>query len=157
MIATIFKGFHYSIGTPRGLYFNQKEISYEITFTDSCIYDLNSTDQLDTNKLFGIGYFPTHHYNSVRFGWRYNTENLQMEIMGYWYINQVRYYQPLRFVNINEPHEYTISITPDNHNLFIDSQNVLTIPLGGRSIGYKLSPYFGGNRRAPHKMKIIFK
>lgn len=156
MTAKIYKGWHYSFGLSWGLYYKTNQISHKVIFTDSCRYNLNSVDQLDTNKLFGIGYFPTHHYNSVRFGWRYDLDKAQMEIMGYWYIKQQRFYQSLAFVQIGEQHTYTIDITPENHVLSMDSNNLLTIPLGGETLGYHLNPYFGGNQVAPHYMEILF-
>jgi len=39
---------------------------------------------MDVNKLFGFGY-GLHHIDSDRFGWRYNIEKNQVEIVEYCY------------------------------------------------------------------------
>lgn len=156
MDVIIFKGCHYSFGMSMGLYLNPPSvISHDITFTDSCRYDLDSSDQLDINKLFGIGYFPSHHDNSARFGWRYDLEKQQMEILAYWYINTIRQNASMGFVNINDSHNYSMYITTNEHVLKIDDDITYTIQLPSRKYGYKLRPYFGGNRTAPNTMKIL--
>lgn len=156
MEVTILKGWHYSLGMMPKLYCEPSKISYRVTFTNSCRYDLESSDQLDINKLFGIGYFPSHHYSSARFGWRYDLDRQQIEILAYWYIKGVRQSASMAFVNINDPHEYSLYILTTEHILHLDDTVTYTIPLPSQKYGYALHPYFGGNRRAPHTMKLEF-
>lgn len=161
MDVVIKKRKHYSSWKFPKLYNTSKEftISKLVTFTESCRYDLGSTDQYDINKLFGIGYFPWHHYNSVRFGWRYDLFNKDIAIFSYWYSNKIRKYELLGSVEIDVPYIYSISIYKNYHELFIFDnkfvpvmQHKVTMP--SQKIGYYLKPFFGGNRTAPHDMLI---
>ena len=168
------KGTHSRFRLPRMIQ-EPFDISYRVRFTESCKYTLPSEDQLDINKLFGVGYFswkafykmkPFHHINSVRFGWRYNPANEDsIEILAYWYDDGVRMSHSMGFVKIGV--EYTYGIFTDggdgNHYLNVftrDGQDYFQVMYfmvsldESLDIGYSLGLYFGGNRKAPHTMEI---
>lgn len=127
-------------------------MEYEVTFTDSCRYEID-TDQSDINKLFGVGYFPHHHKNSVRFGWRWYNDRL--EVLAYWYQKGVRSSSYICDVELNTPTVFRIDILRDVHILTVMGNPVKTdILVPGRWFGYFLRPYFGGNRVAPHNITI---
>jgi len=65
---------HHSSPIRLGFWWGRDRFRWAVTFTESCRYDLKTADQLDVNKLCGIGYLPGHHKESARFGWRYNKE-----------------------------------------------------------------------------------
>lgn len=157
MAATILKGFHYSFGVAPKIYTTPTVLSKQITFTDSCRYNLNSDDQLDINKLFGIGYFPSHHHNSVRFGWRYDLKQDKIEILAYWYENKIRKNTSLFFANIGKQYEYNIYVLKEFHVLSVKNVVGYTVFVPSQRYGFSLSPYFGGNRQAPHTIKILIK
>lgn len=118
-----------------------KRLSYSIMFTNSCAYNIGPADQLDVNKLFGIGYItfkflylkkfnvfgntvklpwarPMHHVNSVKFGWRYDPQSGDMmEIVAYWYDNAERWILPMGYVKIGKYYDYTIKIKEGWHTL----------------------------------------
>lgn len=150
------KGTHAPFRLPRIL-IGSSMIGYRVTFTESCRYDIDS-DQSDVNKLFGIGYFPHHHKNSVRFGWRYS--HGAIELMAYWYQNGHRYFDSIRDLEIGKPYILKLHILRDWHTLTVsetlDMKNTtsLNLPVEGKNLGYLLSCYFGGNRTAPHTMEI---
>ena len=48
-----------------GLYWFKKKICFRVSFDQSCKYQLADDDQLDINKLFGVGYFPNHHKDTL--------------------------------------------------------------------------------------------
>jgi hypothetical protein len=160
-------------------------ISYEVTFTPTCRYILNEKDQLDVNKLFGIGYFSNPfykkqitifgkkinipfvkhlpHINSVRFGWRYCPSTDLIEILSYWYKNGVRNIGHIYYVPIGKKFKYVLEIDTYSHMLTIEDcleEKVYSrhlIDLRGSDIGYLLRPYFGGNTKAPHDIWITMK
>jgi hypothetical protein len=157
---TIKKGTHAPFRIPKVIPGKYHQYSHYIVFTESCRYDLKNEDQADINKLFGIGYFPNHHENSVRFGWRYITDLDAMEIMAYWYTNKERKWNHVCFVSIEKVYQYILNITGNFHTLSVYDG---TSPVGDftiyddvkpMSFGYLLRPYFGGNRKAPHNMTI---
>lgn len=158
-MSVILKGTHRGILPNLGIHFGRDRMSYEVTFTESCRYDLGSSDQLDWNKLFGWSY-GLHHKNSIRVGWRYFKEQDCIELSLYCYINGTRVINQFTKVGIGtstriqltyidgEVGVYTIE-----DNFFIGDGN-LTLPFK-KTCGYDLGLYFGGNRPAPHKMNIL--
>ena len=72
MQLTIKKGRHRPFLPTFGLWKRKRSFERLVTFHRSCAYMLPDGDQLDVNKLFGVGYFPHHHKDSARFGWNYN-------------------------------------------------------------------------------------
>ena len=135
-----------------------KKLSFSVEFTASCKYSIG-VEQLDINKLFGVGYFPSHHTNSVRFGWRYISGD-EIEILAYWYHNRVRQWDVIGCVDIGKEYEFSLIPGKSNHVLSVRSDGppankIVNVPSFGP--GYLLRPYFGGNMKAPHDIEIIIK
>jgi hypothetical protein len=129
-------------------------------FDYSCKYLLDGGDQLDINKLFGIGFFPHHHKHSVRFGWRWSAKKQMVEIFYYVYSAGVRQEGHICDVKLGTWMRYTIHAERDFYVLEVVSaiglttSKVVYVKPSWKGLGYKLSPYFGGNQTAPHKMRI---
>jgi hypothetical protein len=138
-------------------------ITKQFKFTDSALYLFDDEDQHDVNKLFGFS-FGWHYKNSVRFGWRPNNDLSKMEIVGYEYLNKLRIPTiPICEVELNKWYKYELKyngltnqieyIINDDNETF---STVHPITLKYKfNLGYKLYLYFGGNKKAPHKI-IIF-
>lgn len=153
-IYTIHKGRHYARPVGLKLYTPSTVLlTQTVTFNSSCRYDLHFRYQLDINKLFGVGYFPTHHVNSVRFGWRYDLDKDMIEILAYCYINKERFWESMGWVEIGQPYIYEIERYADYHVLRLRDVRV-QVPVPTQLLGYHLKPYFGGNCVAPHTMTI---
>jgi len=156
------KGTHSPFRLPR-LLFGGRKLAYTVVFKNSCRYEIGS-DQSDINKLFGIGYFPHHHRNSVRFGWVYNpSKNDTMEIYAYWYKDGERFSEFLCDVPINSPVYYEIEKEYAVNfgwyfrlRVVFDKKKIggAIVTVKPQSVGYLLRPYFGGNQTAPHNMEI---
>lgn len=152
------KNTHAPLRLPKLLLF-EEYLTARVEFTDSCRYDIGE-EQLDVNKLFGIGYFPGHHNNSVRFGWRYDKEQDAIEILSYFYNNKKRDFCSMGWVQIGFPAYYTIFIRENEHILTIattirfDEIAEVSVPVKAKKVGYLLRPYFGGNKKAPHDIEI---
>lgn len=164
MIFRIPTGKHYARPWRLGVWFNRKLFSWKVKFTDSCRYDLRSNDQLDTNKLCGVGFFPGfHHVDSARFGWRYNTATGLIELLAYCYVDKQRIIKPLTSCEIGKDYElklwasdniYSFSVWDGDKKSFF---GYVTVTYAHRKrLQYGLWPYFGGNRQAPHDMKFQF-
>lgn len=137
-------------------------LSKIIKFNESAIYNFEDIDQHDINKLYGfsIGY---HHKNSIRFGWRPNKTLNKIEIVGYEYINGLRVPEiPICEVELNEWYLFDIEYFPETKSIVYTVENNSNkfstehpIKLKRKlNIGYHLYLYFGGNRTAPHDIKI---
>jgi hypothetical protein len=164
----LFKKFSVSVGNhyffPRFFFLVfKKKIKRYVYFNHTCKYDLGYPDQLDTNKLFGIGYLPSHHENSARFGWRYNKEKYAIEIMSYCYDRGERKIDYICDVNLYEYCEYTIETNKDYYEFKITTRKGeqytkrVQVSPTFKLFGYYLNPYFGGNKPAPNKMWIEIK
>jgi hypothetical protein len=153
-------GKHYSRPFRFGIWWGKKQFIYKVKFTESCRYDLGDDDQLDTNKLFGVGYLPHHHTDSARYGWRYNKESGQIELLLYCYVNKLRSIILLASCEIGKEYILFLTVNKDNYNFKVIDENGQRI--GGYALAfyhhkkfqYGLWPYFGGNKVAPHEMKI---
>jgi hypothetical protein len=136
------------------LLWSPNRIRYDVTFTESCRYNIGP-EQDDINKLFGIGYFPHHHDNSVRFGWRYRNDIDIIEIMAYWYKDGQRDFAYLCSVEIGKQWRYDLTIGQSNQSMHVVGKSVpYIVPVRPRRMGYLLQPYFGGNMTAPHDIEI---
>ena len=133
-----------------------------VNFDFSCKYDIG-TDQSDWNKLFGVGYLPTHHRNSARFVWRYNPDNNMIDVGWYCYVKGERYSGFLCSIPFHRNHLLQLNI---ENNLFVftvyNPQNIQiashAVPYWKISkLSYRLGGYFGGNRKAPHSMNYTMK
>jgi hypothetical protein len=160
---TSFQGKKYVIAqgaheTTNGLVLKTKTVlKFKALFDSSAIYTtVDSTNQTDTNKLYGLSDCGTdHETNSARFGWRW--VNHHLEIMAYWYVNGVRP-EPIRVdtVALNTVNTYSIAFDSDKYVFTVNDTNVVEVPKSCNYKGYRyqLYPYFGGNETAPHEIRI---
>ena len=156
------------------IWFRTKKITKYFNFSDGCDYNLNSDDQFDINKLFGVTFniFPKikdgkllepHHINSTRFGWRYL--NNCIEIIPYEYKNEIRYmWTPIANLKINKWYKFEMIInkTTVEYNIYdVEANkkigNYISQSTKTKLFGHYLGFYFGGNRTAPTDMYILEK
>jgi len=164
MIFRIPAGRHYARPWRFGINWNRKSFEWRVQFTDSCRYDLGTVDQLDTNKLCGVGYiFGLHHVDSARFGWRYVKETGQVEVMAYCYVNRERVIQHVAYCEIGKA--YDLHLTKMVTAYFFACYEItgrscksvgtsLVQYFHEKKLGYGLPVYFGGNRKAPQTITI---
>lgn len=153
-------GRHRALPLRFGLYWKRSSFKWHVLFEESCRYNLLGDDQFDTNKLIGVGYLPGHHYESARFGWRYRTEQGEIELLAYCYVNGRRIIQPIGFCAIDK--WYKISLFTSKWQYLFLLDEIDGAPIGttemkhynyGR-LGYRLGVFFGGQKAAPHEIKI---
>lgn len=158
---TIRKGKHRAWPFRLGLYFSKKKIRFRVVFDTSCKYELGSENQGDINKLFGVGYFPNHHKESARFGWRYNEDINKIELVAYCYVNGQRVTDLITTVPFHQSHVLQLNITSRFYHFAVvkDSFEVNTSieHSNKRKWSFPLGVYFGGNKPAPHKITIEMK
>jgi hypothetical protein len=143
-----------------GIWWRKKSFSWVVKFTESCRYDLQNNDQLDTNKLIGIGYLPGHHEDSARFGWLYNVTTGLIEMSAYCYLSGRRITKDLASCEIGK--EYLLELFCLNGAYHFscyekgEMKNITAEIVHGHSknFKYRLGVFFGGNQKAPHEIKI---
>jgi hypothetical protein len=159
---TIRKSKHRAWPFRLGLYFNKKKLRFRVCFDQSCKHSLGDEDQLDINKLFGIGYFPNHHKESARFGWRYNADTNKIELFAYCYVLGERVTQFITSIALNisvvlelsiDLYAYTFTVIKDS----IVANSSVPHFRKPNKLAFALGVFFGGDKPAPHKMKIDLK
>lgn len=147
-----------------GIWWNKIIYTWHVQFTESCRYDLGNNDQLDTNKLCGIGFLPGHHKESARFGWRYDTASGLIEVLAYCYIKGQRVIEHIAFCEIGKNYRLELfSLVRSYHLTCCDLEThkpiyVVDINHGHKKkLSYRLGVFFGGNQKAPHEIKIELK
>ena len=166
----IHKWCHYSNFIPRIQLISQVTHQYQrgcIVFDESCKYEIAEASCV--NKLFGFCFGFGVHKNSVRFGWTYNAPTNQIYIWKYFYINGELEKEKIFACEVGEPHFYEIIVDRANNikdtyfiTLKIDNKKICPADNCYDSIKSNkcfittLGPYFGGNTRAPHTMKIEY-
>lgn len=152
---------HYSCGINLGLTF-KNSIERNIIFDKSCLYELEGNDKFDINKLFGFSTTYHHQKQSARYGWRCLGED-NIEIYTYVYDNSKLLTRKLiNIANIQPQEKINLKITDENNYFRFDyltktengSISIQKTPLSF-PFKYFLYPYFGGNKKSPHKMKIL--
>lgn len=145
-----------------GVLISPSEISAVVTFDSSCIYDLNSVDNQDWNKVIGLGFVGSkdqdlgeapHQVDGARVGWRWSPQRQRIELASYIYVGGQRSMFKVAETAINQPTKLTIKIDYD--------RKVYQV-LGGtpvpfthdKSFAYKTGLYFGGDYPAPHKIRV---
>jgi hypothetical protein len=158
MIFTIHKDTHRAKPLRFGLWFNKRTITKDVMFFDDCAYYLPGIDQLDTNKLFGIGYLWSHHKDSARFGWRYNSEKNKIVLSAYAYVSGNRVIIDLAEIPFGKYVRCTIKVDYGKYVFYVDGFETRYIEFAHKKkIGFPLGVYFGGNKLAPSTMHIDFK
>jgi len=147
------KGQHSGISFPTFLLKRNHNVGYIVQFTPSCEYDIGD-DQMDINKLFGVGYFPHHHKDSVRFGWRWIGGIGLVELMAYWYKDGKRDSRHICYVGVGTKIKCELKIEENHAAFIVDGVGYAIIPFEKKRICYLLHPYFGGNKVAPHDIEI---
>lgn len=156
-------------------------------FTDSCVYDLKGDDQYDWNKLcgFSMGLLPRifngklvkpMHYNSARFGWRWNLDKQCIEVGPYLYKYGVRMYPELndfKTLDLKLNQEYRFTIQLSEYHAYLSNgkyksvvfkiyegynciyKQEVNFGMVGTNFNWNAVPIFGGSLKAPHKVQIL--
>jgi hypothetical protein len=126
----------------------------------NCLYE-DTSGEGDWNKAFGFSY-GRHHKNSFRIGWRCKEGHLETCL--YYYEGGIRRTIPLRIVRPNTVNTFRIDYYAETvvvkHGNPIRGYSYTKVSVTNVKVrpGYYLYPYFGGQAKAPYKMKLrIFK
>jgi hypothetical protein len=180
MIFHINKGRHRARPFRFGIWWNRKAFARKVVFANNCRYELPGDDQLDTNKIFGVGYLawprimykkrwwtfnrtlvPMHRIYSARFGWRYLPQSGKMELLAYCYDKGKRIVEGVAPCDVGQLYRLHLNITANEYRFtVIDSHGkilgqTIIAKRHGKKLQYRLGLFFGGNRTAPQQMTIL--
>mgnify|MGYP005756713425 CR=1 FL=1 len=154
VVYVIPKGAHASSNSSFKLV-NTQKLRFEVTFDSSAVYtSAKPENQFDINKLYGLSDCSTHHQvNSARFGWRWNSNRL--ELHAYTYQGGSRKSEFLAVAALGKPLVCELLLENGKYT-FKAGEKQVTLPRGcnGNTDAYQLYPYFGGDEVAPHDIRI---
>jgi hypothetical protein len=140
---------------------NIKKLNIRFVFNPACWWaPPRNADDLDQNKLAGIGFGTNHHNNSVRLTWVPDFENRGMiKVSGYTY--DERQADPkfaitfIKTVRVEETHLASIECRDGSYVLTVDGVSVtMENRFSDPNLCFRLYPYFGGNNTAPQDMAV---
>lgn len=146
-----------------GLHFGKTKESYEVIFDESCRYDFKNINNLDWNKGSGWSY-GLHHKNSIRWSWRYNKEEDNIQVSLYNYIDGILQVRE-DCIKLELGKKYYIDLinseTLQQSFLIVTSLDKPKMLLRGDYIspkwGYNLGLYFGGQETPEKDIRIFIK
>jgi len=154
---TIKKGHHRS--TSEMDFLRTGNLVFKCKFDESAVYtSIDPVNQYDINKLYGFSECSDHHQkNSARFGWRWL--NGKLEILAYVYNDGNFSSQKIGDVEIGEVYDYSIIILEEQYAFRLNNTQIYMPRTNDCNVGlyYKLYPYFGGDEKAPHDIRIYIK
>ena len=168
----ILKGFHRplqlipSCFKPFGFIITDKvySIHRRVKFASSCAYNLQNEDQDDWNKLFGVCFgISGIHKNSLRFGWRRSIKKQKIELCVIEYNNGKVLRAWIYGMDTDLDTEIDLEVRFRMTSYGVVEYNFLCNGEVCRSwhldsvsslMYFGCGVYFGGNRKAPHKMII---
>lgn len=160
MVYTIFKGWHFTVPPFPFFVWNRKRIDWVVSFDESIFYDLKDEDQLDINKLCGEswGLFGIHK-NSARFGMRCNLKDRTIELFSYCYDNAQRFTNFICAIKAGKETHLTLFKNKLSYIFSVQGEYEKEQPKTFQppKLGFYCRPFFGGNKPAPHKIKINLK
>lgn len=152
------QGSHRALPFSFGVYFGKKSMVRKVVFHEDCRYDLGNENQLDWNKLFGLGYLWSLHTDSARFSWRYKKEKDCIELGAYAYVSGERIMGYIGDVEIGMEAKMSLTIFQNGYNFYFEQEGYSdTVTISKRvnkKVSYKLGLYFGGNEVSPHDMHV---
>jgi hypothetical protein len=97
--------------------------------------------------------------NSARFGWRYVPDTNKFHLYGYYYRNGVRDFQFICECSPYRKYKLILKVSPHTFSFIVSTsespwRQLIVERYDNKKWGWILGPFFGGNRPAPHDMKI---
>lgn len=138
----------------------KQSFDIQVQFDESAQYDSQDpANQLDVNKLWGVSDCgTTHSKNSIRFGWRWDLDAEQIEILMYRRKNSEFSFKSLGYTNIGNLNYMSLNITADSYVMTLNGvTDSMSRSCDTPCSRYYLYPYFGGTDRAPHDVTILIK
>ena len=134
-------------------------LQFQAIFDESAIYQsIDSNNQYDINKLYGLSDCKDHHIKtSIRLGWRWLNDSL--ELHWFQHVNNNFSFDRITTINLNTIVNFSITFDNNYYYVSVDTDTItIDRPCNNQSIRkYYLYPYFGGDEKAPHDIKIKIK
>lgn len=146
----------------------RRKVAGVLWFTEESVYDLETADQFDWNKVTGISFNPIRpDWNSLMVAWRYNVKSKLFEVSAFFNrsgerltaeVMKTRYFK----IGVNKPVEFEVDYSGVSLRISnpesITGEETIYVRNPGVKTSYLTSftnnPWFGGNRPAPKEIKF---
>jgi hypothetical protein len=139
-----------------------KQVNGFGTFTKNSVYDLNSADQNDWNKLSGISFAIPGDVNSTMVAWRYNVTSGDFEVAPFFNVDKARIL-PTQAEIITVPIGDTFDFHVDYDGITIGSGDKTVFKATPTGLtpnfwtSYRTSVWFGGTSLPPNLIQLKLK
>ena len=133
-------------------------VKFSCIFDNSAMYQTEDpVNQADINKLYGLSDCGGNHMDaSIRLGWRWYDSEL--EIHWFRHVGGQFSFGKISNVELNVPFDCEIIFEEENYIITVNGKTVEVSRGCGLAYNkYYLYPYFGGDEKAPHDIKIKIK
>jgi len=158
----IFKNIPFSF--PRTPAFFVKNVTGSAMFTENSIYDLQSADQYDWNKLTGISFNFFHpDQNALMVAWRYNVADKDFEIAPYYNVDFARILplEPSQVIKVPIGQSFNFAVDYSGITLTYGNQTLFKpIPADlptNQLTAFRIQPWFGGTSLPPNTLSLYLK
>ncbi len=158
----IFKYIPFSF--PRTPAFFVKNVTGSAMFTEKSIYDLQSVDQYDWNKLTGISFnFFRPDQNALMVAWRYNVVDKDFEIAPYYNVDFARILpvEPDDVIKVPIGQSFDFTVDYSGITLTYGTETVTKlIPANlptNQLTAFRIQPWFGGTSLPPNTLSLYLK
>lgn len=158
---TFKEGNHYSTPLATRFMLNGANLTGEAYFTQFSIYNLEDEDQLDWNKLVGLklDYNPVPNHSAM-VAWRYNDKTKYFEVSPYFNNNGLILPTQKIVLKPYEVFQWSVQLNGDEARVSVKykTQEITKYQkLKKQKLYTSVSPWFGGNRAAPHEVSLFLK
>ncbi|WP_142391429.1 hypothetical protein [Mycobacterium sp. ENV421] len=143
------------LALPLQMVFFAKRVTGNATFTENSVYDLQTVDQYDWNKLTGISFTLLRpDTDAIMVAWRYNVSTQMFEVGPYYNVDTARI-MPTDSEIISVPVGQTFTFHADYQGITVqygDTAVYKPIPEGlhpNQLSAFRINSWFGGTSRAP--------
>ncbi len=141
------------------LYWKKKVYVWTAVLDESCKYAFNNDGMKSWNKLVGISNNINPRKDSVRFVWKWDLTNQFFRIAVY-VERKAEFKNTIYEIGTVKPGEQfkVVFICFDGVTFAaINSSKSIWVPFDANDLTFRLNPYFGGQRKAPHFMTLKLK
>lgn len=158
MTYTCFKGWHWFLPVLPRFFYRKKTFLWTSELSENCVYVMDKNAMKSWHKLVGVSNHMNPRKESIRFVWKWDLELQKFRIAVFIERNYEfrKTVTELDLVSSNEP--INMKLHFDGENVFVTvNKNEIKLPYKISNFGFRLNPYFGGQKTAPHLMTLKLK
>lgn len=152
------KNWHWFLPVFPRIYWNKRFFYWSAELNESCRYFMSKDAMKSWHKLVGVSNHLNPRKESIRFVWKWDLELQKFRVAVF--IERNREFKKtvyeLAVVEPGERFYMTLYFKQDQVTVNLND-NKSTLPFQIKKLAFRLNPYFGGQKKAPHCMSLNLK